>query len=294
MSEEIIHVECGAPMLLRTYLRRHAGVSARLLSRVKHQPQGILCNGAPIRTVDLVCSGDILCLRLEEASSITPNPALQVPVVYENDLLVVYNKPAGMPVHPSARHRDDTLGNCYAAQYPECGFHALFRLDRNTSGLCAVAKTARAAHLMEHTMQKQYYALVKAGFHGSGTITAPIARAQESVITRCIRADGKEAVSHYHTLLETECCSLIVFSLETGRTHQIRVHMASLGYPLLGDDLYGGDHALIRRHALHCGLLTFSDPLTRESVVLRVPLPNDMQQLLPDAVQPDPIFFKKQ
>ncbi len=282
MPQLLFQVRCSTPILLRSYLRGHAGISTRLLSRLKHQKNGILCNGKPIRVIDTVTNGDLICLHLEETSSFTPNPELAVPVVYENESVVIYNKPANMPVHPSPGHYEDTLGNYHAARYPDQTFHAIFRLDRNTSGLCAIAKTAYAAHYFQNAFNKRYYALVAPDCSGSGTISAPIGRVQDSVITRCVRSDGKEAVTHYRTLLQTAQCALVELMPQTGRTHQIRVHMAHLGFPLLGDDLYGGDCTLLQRHALHCGMLCFCDPITHHQIMVTAPLRQEMLALLPD------------
>ena len=280
MSLLQIDVQCAGEMQLGDYLRKYAGISAHTLKRLKNVPDGIMRNGQHLRTVDPVGSGDVILLHLPESCAHTPNPALELPVVYESEQILVCDKPAGMPVHPSMLHRDDTLANWFAAQYPECGFHAVNRLDRNTSGLCVIAKTAYAAHALRNGVQKRYYALVGAGLHGSGTVDAPIARAQESVITRCVRADGKPAVTHYRVIEEMPDCTLLELTLETGRTHQIRVHMAYIGYPLLGDDLYGGDCSRIRAHALHCGYLSLTDPAANEPISLHTPLRAEMQEIL--------------
>lgn len=280
MSRLQINITCTGDMPLGTYLRKYAGISAQMIKRLKAVPDGITRNGQHLRTVDPVRSGDVILLHLPEACEHTPNPALHVPVVYESAQILVCDKPAGMPVHPSMLHRDDTLANWFAANYPECGFHLVNRLDRNTSGLCLIAKTVYAAHCLRGGAEKRYYALVKPGLHGSGTVDAPIAREQESVITRCVRADGKPALTHYRVLLEAPDCTLLELTLETGRTHQIRVHMAHIGYPLLGDALYGGDLTQMQAHALHCGRLTLTDPATQEPITLEAPLRPEMQQLL--------------
>jgi 23S rRNA pseudouridine1911/1915/1917 synthase len=267
-------------MPLGEYLRRYAGISAQNIKRLKRVPDGMTRNGLHIRTVDAVQSGDTILLHLPEQCAQTPNPALSVPVVYESAHILVCDKPAGMPVHPSMLHRDDTLANWFAAQRPACGFHLINRLDRNTSGLCMIAKTAYAANYLRGGVQKRYYALVKAGLHGAGTVDAPIAREQASVITRCVRADGKRAVTHYCVIEETPYAALLELTLETGRTHQIRVHMAHIGYPLLGDALYGGDCTAMQDHALHCGKLCFPEPETGETIELCAPLRAEMQQYL--------------
>ena len=276
MSRLQIDVSCTGDMPLGTYLRKYAGISAQMIKRLKAVPDGITRNGQHLRTVDPVRSGDVILLHLPEACEHTPNPALHVPVVYESAQILVCDKPAGMPVHPSMLHRDDTLANWFAANYPECGFHLVNRLDRNTSGLCLIAKTVYAAHCLRGGAEKRYYALVKPGLHGSGTVDAPIAREQESVITRCVRADGKPAVTHYRVLLEAPDCTLLELTLETGRTHQIRVHMASIGHPLLGDGVYGAPSPEkgLEGQCLYARELKFIHPRTGEHVHLKTELPS--------------------
>lgn len=280
MGTLILQIQCEAPMPLQQYLRGQAGISAHMIKQLKRIPDGITRNGSLLRTIDPVSNGDTVVLHLPEHCDHTPNPALHVPVTYESVHLAVCNKPTGMPVHPSMLHRTDTLANWFAAQYPDCGFHALNRLDRNTSGLCLIAKDAYAAHKLCRAVEKTYYALVPPGLTGSGTIDAPIAREQESVITRCVRADGQHAVTHYRVIAESPQCTLLACTLETGRTHQIRVHMAHIGYPLLGDSLYGGDCTLLQTQALHCGALSFTEPETGELIRLTIPLRQDMHRIL--------------
>ncbi len=280
MSRLQITVHCDGEMPLGNYLRKYAGISAQMIKRLKAVPDGMTRNGQHLRTVDPVCSGDIIILHMPEVCKHLPNPALRLSIVYESSQILVCDKPVGMPVHPSILHREDTLANWFAAQYPDCGFHAVNRLDRNTSGLCLIAKTAYAANCLRNDVQKRYFALVGAGLHGVGTVDAPIARAQASMITRCVRADGKPAVTHYRVIEEMPDCTLLELTLETGRTHQIRVHMAYIGYPLLGDDLYGGDCSRIQTHALHCGAMTLTDPAAHKIITLQVPLRAEMQAFL--------------
>lgn len=260
-------------------LLRSAGVSAQLTKQLKARPDGITLRGVQIHTDQTVPLGETLELRWTEHCDFDANTSLSVPVVYESDGLLVCDKPVNMPVHPSMLHRSDTLANWFSAQRPGCGFHAVNRLDRNTSGLCLIAKDAHSANAVAGTVEKRYYALVKPGLHGEGTVDAPIARAQASVITRCVRADGQRAVTHWRVLCENEHCTLVMLTPQTGRTHQIRVHMAHIGFPLLGDDLYGGDCTLLHAHALHCGMMRFTEPAAGETVTLTAPLRPDMQAL---------------
>lgn len=271
------------PMQLRSFLRGRCGLSAQLVKRLKSAENGITRRGETVRAADLLMPGDELLLCWPESTEIDANPALSVPVVFASARVTVCGKPAGMPVHPSVRHREDTLANWYAAQYPGCAFHVLNRLDRNTSGLCLLARSSHDAHLLHGTVQKRYFALVPPGLTGQGTVHAPIARERDSVITRCVRADGRDAVTHYRVLYSGKSCTLVMLTPETGRTHQIRVHMAHIGFPLLGDDLYGGDCTLLHAHALHCGLIRFPHPGDGREMTLCSPLRPEMAALLPDS-----------
>ena len=145
MGQLKLVIQTPEPVRLCEYLRRGIGVSARLLARLKRTPAGILCNGVPVRAVDPVRAGDVVVLTMPEQEGLEPNPALYVPSVLETAHYIVYDKPTGMPVHPSARHRRDTLGNYFAASMPGHTFRAVNRLDRDTSGLCMIAKDAYTA-----------------------------------------------------------------------------------------------------------------------------------------------------
>ncbi len=232
-----------------------------------------------MRSIDMVERGDVIVLNMEDDSFLEPNGSLNVPIAFENESLVVFNKPSGMPVHPSIRHQGDTLGNYFAYLYPELTFRSVNRLDRDTSGLCIIAKDAHAANMLQGCCKKVYYAAVHGEIPESGTIDAPIARERESIILRCVRDDGQRAVTHFKRLKTNGKYSLAEIDLETGRTHQIRVHFAHIGAPLAGDDLYGGLRDDIPRQALHCGKLTFSDPMSGELVTVSSELPKDMTDL---------------
>ncbi len=270
-------MERQQPCRLDTFLRQDCGVSRRQISRLKHMPDGITRNGMLIRSVDTVYCGDTIRLQIEDTTDIAPNPELSVPLVFADEDLLVLDKPAGMPVHPSLNHRTDTLGNAFAALYPELTFRPVHRLDRNTSGLVAVARHPVAAANLHGRIEKTYLALACGALPASGTITAPIGRVPDSLIQRCVSPDGKPAVTHYK-VLRYGSYTLTELHLATGRTHQIRVHLAHAGCPLAGDDLYGGSCTDIQRHALHCAQFRYTDMHGRVHCITS-PLPEDMRKL---------------
>jgi len=273
-------------MTAADYLRHCHGFSGRMIIRLKQDCGSLAVNGAPLaRAVDPLSAGDILTVTLRpEEQAFTPNPSLSLPVVYEDEDVAVFAKPAGMPVHPSHRHREDTLANFFAARIAasgeEASFHAINRLDRDTSGLCVVAKHPYAADRLSKKVEKVYYAVAEGEVTpDEGTLSFPIARAGESIILRKVDPKGKEAVTHYRVLKRGGGHTLLRIVLETGRTHQIRVHFSHIGHPLAGDDLYGGSVKRLPRQALHCGEVTFPHPVTGEKVSLFSSLPPEWEAL---------------
>lgn len=264
---------------LQNFLRK-SGVSARLLKKLKRQPNGITRNGSLIRSIDMVENGDVISLNIDDDRFLEPNPKLDVPIAYENDYAVIFDKPANMPVHPSIKHQGDTLGNYFAYRYPDLTFRPVNRLDRNTSGLCAAAKNPHSANMLQGNIEKTYYAVVCGKTQPYGTINAPIAREQETIILRTVREDGKPSVTHYKTIKQNDKYSLVEIHLETGRTHQIRVHFSYIGFPLAGDELYGGSCEDIQSHALHCGKLEFDDIFSGEHIIVNSPVRQDMINLI--------------
>ncbi|MBR4627540.1 MAG: RluA family pseudouridine synthase [Ruminococcus sp.] len=221
----------------------------------------------------------MIVLRLPDSSLLEPSDGMDIPIVYESERLVVFNKPAGIPVHPSIKHQGDTLGNHFAHKFPGLTFRPVNRLDKDTSGLCIIAKDAHAASLLQGGFRKIYYAAAEGTIPPEGVIDAPIARERESIILRCIREDGQPSVTRYRRIRCTGEHSLAEVIPETGRTHQIRLHFAHIGHPLAGDDMYGGSLIRISRQALHCGELTFTEPDTGEAVTVRAELPEDIAAL---------------
>ena len=271
-----------AGLQLQTYLRKRQGYSKRLIINLKHG--GISVNGEHRRMVDPVEAGDVIDIELGgDKIKLIPNPALKVPVVYESDDIIVFDKPADMPVHPSATYYDDTLGNYFAALFQEepVAFRPINRLDRDTTGLCLSAKNTLAAAKVAQTLEKEYVAIVQGQLNQSeGVIDQPLIRVPGSIISRKVHPDGQRAVTHYRVVQQFADFALVAIRLETGRTHQIRVHFAYIGHPLEGDTLYGGRTQYIGRHALHCGKLTFRWPESDAPVTLVSPLPADMALLV--------------
>lgn len=273
------------------YLRR-CGVSRRLVTKLKRVPMGITRCDELLKTIDTVHTGDVITLKNPDESFLEANEGLIVPIVYEDENLVIFNKPAGMPVHPSIKHQGDTLGNCFSAMYQGLTFRPINRLDKDTSGLCAVAKSAHAANVYSGKIDKVYFAVTEGkpvplkkipGIEWTETewgycIDAPIGRAGESIIRREVREDGQRAVTNYTIINGNEKHCLVRVVLETGRTHQIRVHFSSVGHPLAGDDFYGGSLECCKIQALHCGEMSF--PLQNgDMITVNCPLRNDMLRL---------------
>ncbi|GAE32684.1 RluA family pseudouridine synthase [Halalkalibacter hemicellulosilyticus] len=278
--------------LLRPFLREECQLSKRGLAHIKFNGGMIMVNGheatvrSPLQCGDVVTVG----LPLEKRSESLDVEHIPLSIIYEDDHFIVVDKVAGMLTIPSREHPNGTLANAILGYYERIGlpttFHAVNRLDRDTSGLLIIAKHRfahdRMSDLQNKGKVKRYYqALVHDRVHPpNGTVDAPIGRADDSIITRMVTENGKKAVTHYHTLTQKRNYSLLSIQLETGRTHQIRVHFAYLGHPLLGDDLYGGKRDYISRQALHCNKIEFTHPFIKETVTITSELPKDMKQLL--------------
>lgn len=278
----------------KQYLRQVLGISGTIWKRIKHSGT-FTHNGVPANaTRTQVKNGDTIAYDILRPSDIEPED-LPLDIRYEDDFLVIVNKPAGQLVHPTTKEAHGTLGNALLAWYARRGehhaFHPVHRLDRDTSGLVLIAKEPQVQYQLttgrdgKKAFTREYLALIEGTLTpASGLIDAPIARALPSIILRKVAPppEGKEARTHYETVRTNGKLSLLHLVLDTGRTHQIRVHLAHLGHPLLGDDLYGGSCTLLSRQALHAWRLSFRHPMTHEFVVVTAPLPSDMQRIAAD------------
>ncbi len=286
-------------MLLRDFLRRCA-VSTELSRAVKFRGSGFFADGQPILANRRVEAGQVISFELPpDGEGVAPQPDIPVDVVYEDAFALVVEKPPHLAVHPTLNYPLDTLANGYAAWAAAQGrspvFRPVNRIDKDTSGLVLAAQNGYAAPLLAQRVEKLYYAVVEGELPlGPGVIDAPIGRQGESIIGRCVTPDGKPSRTEYTILKAENGLSLAACVPVTGRTHQIRVHFASIGHPLAGDDLYGGSRARIGRQALHCAKQTFwvpaasgcrtasaskSGEATLRPVTVESPLPEDMTEL---------------
>ncbi len=260
------------------YLMSVKGISRRLITKMKYS-SGILIGENPARTIDILHKGDVLSVIMEDEKSLEENPFLNIPIIYDDDDIVVFNKPCGVPVHPSIRHYNDTLGNYFASVFKGITFRPVNRLDKDTSGLCIVAKNPFSAAELQKNVRKIYYAAVMGNIEGEGVINLPIAREEGSIIKRKVDENGQEAITEYKAIKHKHGNTLLEIRLLTGRTHQIRVHFSHMGFALIGDELYGGDMRFMKRQALHCKTLEFTHPVTKEKTIIDSDLPDDISAL---------------
>jgi 23S rRNA pseudouridine1911/1915/1917 synthase len=226
---------------------------------------------------------------LEEPSEGLIREKIPLNILYEDDFLMVVNKRNGMSSIPSREHPTGSLANGLVGYYYEKGInstvHIVTRLDKDTSGLVLIAKHRHIHHLLSKQqkngiLKRTYRAFAEGKLPAEGVIEEPIGRMDDSIIKREVRSDGQFARTQYKV-----CCYYPVFTfvelhLDTGRTHQIRVHLSYLGYPLVGDDLYGGSRQLLNRQALHCAKLEFNHPISMQPLSFSVSLPEDMNKLI--------------
>ena len=279
---------------IREFLKEDLGLSSRLIRRSAIEKR-ILVNKKEVRMRYIVHTGDLVQINLQsdESQNITPEK-MDLDIVYEDEDILVINKKPYMVVHPTKPYQSGTLANGVLFYFKEtnqnCIVRLVSRLDMNTSGLIIIAKNqfahmALSKEMEENNLEKRYLAIV----HGNlkekeGTIDAPIYRpdGEEFGTMRIVDERGQRSITHYKVIESFKDADLVECLLETGRTHQIRVHMKHLGHPIYGDTLYGfeGDEELIPRQALHAYGLDFKSPKTKETLSLRAKLPDDMESLL--------------
>lgn len=268
---------------LRGFLRSFVGLSARQTAKLKRQVNGITRNGIKAIAPDVLCAGDCIQLCFPDDDKIPEPVPCNVPVVYEDDDLLIVDKPASMPMYPCPGHDCDSLANAVAFHqtvvHEKYAFRPVYRLDRDTTGLVLVAKNPFSAEKLAGNVRKTYFAVIEGVLNGSGVIDRPIGLKPGHTIQRAVISTGISAVTRWRAVRLMNGFSLIAVRLKTGRTHQIRVHFSAIGHPLAGDDMYGGSLDIISRQALHCAEIRFHHPVTGKTMCFRSELPVDMLAL---------------
>lgn len=276
---------------LKDLLKNYFEISDRLLVKLKHN-QKLFINDVSVPVSATLNINDIVSVFIdfiEDNSNIVPIK-MNLDIIYEDDAFLVVNKPAGIPVHPSQDHFEDSLSNGIKFYFDKIGLQKMIRpvnrLDKDTSGLVIFAKNEYVQECLVRQMKskqfaKEYIAICNGVIENkSGTINAPISRKSDSIIERCINPNGDIAITHYEVLNTSANYSIVKCLLETGRTHQIRVHMAYIGHPLLGDTLYGTSSPLISRQALHAYKIKFAHPINKNILEFSAQIPADLKKLI--------------
>ncbi len=274
------------------YYLKSKKYSTVIITHLKRTKNGMQVNGVWTTVRHILSEGDIITVLLDEgktSDNIVPTP-LPLSIVHEDEDLMIINKPANMPIHPSQGNYDNTLANAVAYYYSQKNepftYRCINRLDRDTTGLLILAKHMYSAGLLSDMVAKreihrEYLAITEGLIPESGTVNAPIARVDGSTIERCVDFEnGEIAVTHYQRISYANGYSLVSLKLETGRTHQIRVHMKHIGHPLPGDFLYNPNYDIIKRQALHSHRLSFIHPITGMPMDFTAELPEDMASII--------------
>lgn len=271
---------------VKAVIKAYFKISDRLLLRLKNT-KNILLNGEPTYVSKNVQNGDTVTVIvdfIEDNSNIVPTK-MDLDIIYEDDYYLAINKGPNLPVHPSMQHYENSLSNGVRYYFDSIGLQKkirpINRLDKDTSGLVLFAKNeyiqeCLVSQMKSLTFKKTYIAICEGLFEQKeGTINLPIARKPNSIIERCVNPDGDASITHYKVLRELGNISVVECVLETGRTHQIRVHMSALKHPILGDTLYGSSSQRATRQLLHAYKIEFYHPITKQAVSYIAPIPSD-------------------
>lgn len=277
-------------LTLKEVLLDKLNFSVRSLSKMKRY-KTVKVNSEYIRPSDKINKGDLIEVKIEEDMAEFKPQDLNLPILYDDFDIIMVNKPPFMVVHPTKSHYENTIANGvthYIMEKDEkVKIRFVNRLDMNTSGLVIVAKNPYAQFVLssdmkEDKVEKMYIAVVKGVVKEEfGTINEPIYRPTDDSVKRIVHEDGQPSVTHFEVIERLKDATVLKLKLETGRTHQIRVHLNHIGHGIIGDELYGYvDESLINRQALHAFSLKFKQPRTREDLEFKAPLPRDMEELI--------------
>lgn len=277
---------------IKQILKNEFNMSERFILKLKTN-KCIYINNVCMPIHSSINEGDTLSIKenfIEDSDGIVSNDNITLNILFEDDYLLILDKPAGIAVHPSILHYDNSLSNGVKSYFEKIGLRKKIRpvnrLDKDTSGIVIFSKNEYIQECLVRQMsnnifKKKYIAILEGLLEKvSGTINAPIARKKDSIIERCIDESGDIAISHYKVLQRLGTMTEVEYTLETGRTHQLRVHSAFIGHPIIGDSLYGNESSLISRQALHSYYVEFIHPITKKEMVIRSKLPSDICRLL--------------
>lgn len=272
---------------IKEVLRKSLSMSSRLITKIKYNH--LYLNGSHCSVNSTVQPGDIVCVDFnynEDNSNIVSNPQIKLDILYEDELYIIINKPSNMPVHPSMEHYTDSLSNGVKTYFDSIHLHKKIRpvnrLDKDTSGIVVFAKNEYAQENFK-PICKEYIAIINGIFSGNGIIDLPIGRKNGSIIERCIDYEnGDSAITEYEVIknISEYNLSIVKCTLMTGRTHQIRVHLANKLSPILGDTLYGRTSNLINRQALHSYHLRLIHPINKKVIDIYAPIPEDISNII--------------
>lgn len=277
---------------IKQILKTKFNMSDRFILKLKSSGS-IYINNTPVFINFPINPNDILTIienSKENSSNILPNSNIKLDILFEDEYLLIVNKPSNLPVHPSILHYEDSLSNAVKYYYDNIGLQKKIRpvnrLDKDTSGIVIFAKNEYIQECLIKQMHsnsfcKKYLAVLSGVLESDyGTISAPIGRKDDSIIEREIRDDGSLAVTHFKVLEKINNITLVEYVLETGRTHQLRVHSKYIGHPIVGDSLYGSESSLISRQALHAYEISFVHPISHEIITIHSPMPDDIKNLI--------------
>lgn len=289
---KLTYVVTNSDESIKQILKNKFNMSDRFILKLKSS-NSIYINGVPVFINYKIQVNDILTIienSKEDSSNIVPNSNIKLNILYEDDFLLIVDKPSNLPVHPSILHYEDSLSNAVKYYFDKIDLYKKIRpvnrLDKDTSGIVIFAKNeyiqeCLVKQMKQNVFKKKYLAVLSGILEkDSGTISAPIARKNDSIIEREIREDGDLAISHFKVLERFNNMTLVEYTLETGRTHQLRVHSKYIGHPIVGDSLYGLQSPLISRQALHAYEVSFVHPINKEKMLIHSDLPNDIKKLI--------------